>query len=100
LLALLGNTGYYGGSASAGILSDTTGPSHYLGLIYLNGVSYLVDQSLTPGGGPTADEHDPTYGSFLVRASAVPEPASLVIFGTSLLVAGAFGRRRKKGEKA
>jgi len=48
------------------------------------------------GGHPFSDQASSTYGSFLIRsANPVPEPTTMLLFGTGLAGLAAVGRRKR-----
>jgi len=103
LMSLMGNTGFIGLPAGAGLTSDVDlavgccGPyPNFLG-VYID-LPPTTDYLLVPFGSLYPNVSDPGVGSFLIRTSNVPEPVTLSLFGAGL--AGAIGVRRRAKKRA
>jgi len=102
-LGRVGNTGFIGLPAGAGLTSDVDlavgccGPyPNFLG-VYID-LPPTTDYLLVPFGSLYPNVSDPGIGSFLIRTSNVPEPVTLSLFGAGL--AGAIGMRRRAKKRA
>jgi hypothetical protein len=77
-------------ATSLGPVTVTTGPD------LLPTLNLLGDGFGTTGGGPTIELLSISSLTFTATTAAVPEPASLTIFGASLAAYGFIRRRRRK----
>lgn len=84
--------------------NDITVESHPIGvtfdallgkLDYISLVTGLIGEAHFTGGHPFSDQASSNYGSFLVRATPVPVPAAIWLFGSGVLGLAASIHRKK-----
>jgi hypothetical protein len=103
LLNLMGDTGFFGLPAGAGLTSDIDlavgccGPYPNWLAVYTD-LPPTTNYLLIPFLELYPDSSDASVGSFLIRTSNVPEPVTLSLFGAGMM--GLIGLRRRSKRRA